>query len=78
MSSAYLVVDGNEYGDAYTETRTLPTLEDAQFSAAALSREWREAGWYRQGVGWVHGKRFRQITIVFNGIEMVQEDGEDE
>lgn len=75
---AYLAVDGEEFGERYTETAVFDSLEEAQAASAILSAEWKDNGWRKQHECWVQGSKWRQKTIVFNGVEYVEEDGDDE
>jgi hypothetical protein len=78
MSKAYLVVDGEEFGERYTETVVCASFEEAQETSAETGTVWTENGWRKQGEVWVQGSKWRQKIIVFNGVEYAEEAGEDE
>lgn len=75
---AYLVIDGEEFGERYTETVFCDTLEEAQEASAKLGTHWASLGWRKDHEVWKLGSKWRQKIIVFNEVEYPEEDGADE
>lgn len=79
MSKALLVVDEGKVDGRTTNTvTTFDCWDDAKVAFDHLNQDWAGEGWRKQHECWVKGAEWRQKTIVWQGVEWTEEDGEDE